>query len=451
MRFAIDKNGKRVCIENVDDNQDYFCPICGQKLVLKRGKIVVHHFAHLPNSQCHDSWHYDMSDWHMRWQSRFPLDTQEIVKVKDGQKHRADVLLEDKKVVYEFQHSPLSPEEFEDRNRFYNSLGYKVIWIFDLSEQFDTENIYNYKNNLYKWIRPKRTFDNFTIKEYPNVELYFQIQVSGEENEMVRYCKSRFEIDHEIYFEDQRRYYEDHKDDTIELIKITWVSDSGFEIFASDGRAYDEKDIVSRFLKTNETKDDKILLGKLTDFLIEMYSEDHTTYYFGCPRSSTHLCGNTNIDISNSKYNEIYLCTECEFSVHDNHGNPMCKKRFKDLGLSDNTQVEIIEKNNDGFISKLAYFDSNKRCILDLPVFPNQYKKSIYALWDENNYKVAIFKNVKTGGFVKFNKNPLEQKYSFGKVYGYFSYDQYSYKNTRSEIYGCEKPEWICVWYIKKE
>ena len=50
-----------------------------------------------------------------------------IVKVKDGQKHRADVLIEDKKVVYEFQHSSLSAEEFEDRNSFYNSLGYKVI------------------------------------------------------------------------------------------------------------------------------------------------------------------------------------------------------------------------------------------------------------------------------------------------------------------------------------
>ena len=46
-------------------------------------------------------------------------------------------LLEDKKVVYEFQHSPLSPEELDDRNAFYNSLGYKVIWIFDLFDQYE--------------------------------------------------------------------------------------------------------------------------------------------------------------------------------------------------------------------------------------------------------------------------------------------------------------------------
>ena len=71
------------------------------------------------------------------------MEYQEIVKTKDEQKHRADVLIESEKVVFEFQHSPLSPDEFEDRNSFYNSLGYKVIWVFDVEEQYQNEQIEN--------------------------------------------------------------------------------------------------------------------------------------------------------------------------------------------------------------------------------------------------------------------------------------------------------------------
>lgn len=179
----------------------------------------------------------------MRWQARFPLETQVIVKVKGGQKHRADVLLEDKKVVYEFQHSPLSPEEFDDGNTFYNSLVYKVIWIFDLSDQYENGSIENYKSNLYKWTRPKKTFNHFVPKDNPNVELYFQIQLSADENEMIQYLKSSLEAGYEIHFQDQRFYYEDHKDDEIELVKATWAPDDGFERFATDGFAYNEKDV----------------------------------------------------------------------------------------------------------------------------------------------------------------------------------------------------------------
>lgn len=36
MRFALDKDGKRVYIEQTHVKQDYFCPECGEKLVLKK-------------------------------------------------------------------------------------------------------------------------------------------------------------------------------------------------------------------------------------------------------------------------------------------------------------------------------------------------------------------------------------------------------------------------------
>lgn len=449
MRFAIDKEGKRVFIEQTHVKQDYFCPECGEKLVLKKGEIRMHHFAHPAHSQCTDSWHYDMSDWHMRWQNRFPLETQEIVKTKDSQRHRADVLLEGKKVVFEFQHSPLTAEEFDERNSFYNSLGYKVIWIFDVSEQYDSGSIENYKSDLYKWVRPKRTFNNFIPKDNPNIELYLQLKISAEENETVVYLKSSLEAGYEIHSKENKIYYQEHKNDEIELIKVTWAPEDGFERFATDGFIYNEKDIINRFIESTQPKEKTITLGELVDYLKEMYSHDHTTYYFGCPRSSTHLCGDSNIDIPENKYDEVYPCMECEFSAHDKDYRRVCKKRFLDLGLSGNTQVEIIKKNDDGFITQLAYKENNEKHLIDLPTFLNPICKSVFALWNENNYKVAIFKNVKTGKFIKLNKDPTEQRYAYGKVHGYFSSDQFSFNGSWCEIYGCGKPEWICVWYIK--
>lgn len=40
--------------------------------------------------------------------------------------------------VIEFQHSPISAEEFDERNKFYTSIGKKVVWIFDVQEKYET-------------------------------------------------------------------------------------------------------------------------------------------------------------------------------------------------------------------------------------------------------------------------------------------------------------------------
>lgn len=36
MQFAVDKDDKRVWIENTHSNQAYFCPYCGTELIVKR-------------------------------------------------------------------------------------------------------------------------------------------------------------------------------------------------------------------------------------------------------------------------------------------------------------------------------------------------------------------------------------------------------------------------------
>ncbi len=182
MLFAVDYNDNRIHVDDTHSNQEYFCPGCGAPLIVRRGEERIHHFAHKSNHICNDSWEsercYETSEWHTEWQKKFPCDNQEV-KLSLGQTtHRADVLIN--RTVVEFQRSIISPQHFDDRNNFYLNLGYKVIWLFDLSEQYEKgELYYDVKGEglSFNWKRPKKTFNAFNVKS-GNIEVFFQIKES---------------------------------------------------------------------------------------------------------------------------------------------------------------------------------------------------------------------------------------------------------------------------------
>ena len=107
-------------------------------MLIKRGKIVSHHFAHQSKKIC-DPWYTGkMSHWHKRMQHIFPQKCQEQVIWNDTHTefHIADVAFSYQGTPYviEFQHSPISREDFLSRSSFYLSLGYMLVWIFDFCE-----------------------------------------------------------------------------------------------------------------------------------------------------------------------------------------------------------------------------------------------------------------------------------------------------------------------------
>ena len=69
MYVAIDSNKERIQIENASNDKEYFCPICGEKLIIKAidSKSVRTHFAHKSKKDC-DDFSHDMRDWHYNWQ-----------------------------------------------------------------------------------------------------------------------------------------------------------------------------------------------------------------------------------------------------------------------------------------------------------------------------------------------------------------------------------------------
>ena len=131
MFIALDKNSKRVSVWDSQKNQTYYCPVCNSELIIKDGKINEKHFAH--KKACSDTWNYDMSYWHQKMQNYFPEHQREVVVSNRFGTHRADILIEN--TVIEFQHSKITAEEYQNRTNFFIRSGYRIAWVFDLSEQ----------------------------------------------------------------------------------------------------------------------------------------------------------------------------------------------------------------------------------------------------------------------------------------------------------------------------
>lgn len=175
MFIALNKADERIEIDNADPQKQYFCPICGESLIIraKDSLAVRAHFAHKRGTQC-DDWKHDMSEWHYNWQQRFPKECREVVIENNGEKHRADVCIGDK--VIEFQHSPITREEIIKRNTFYTSCGYQVVWVFDATNKIKNEygdsiDPMRCWNSTLFWKRPRREFD-ITIPR--NVTIFLQ-------------------------------------------------------------------------------------------------------------------------------------------------------------------------------------------------------------------------------------------------------------------------------------
>ena len=164
MRFALDGDGQRISIEDVPQDISqrgtYTCPLCGAQLIARKGSVREHHFAHAPGERQCDSWASPMTAWHIGWQSAFPPEYQETVfegTDEEGHAHRADVYLPDVETVIEFQHSPMSRDEFSRRSRFYARDGGKIAWVFDVRDKrdsfFRTGEKSAFWNHAPSWIR----------------------------------------------------------------------------------------------------------------------------------------------------------------------------------------------------------------------------------------------------------------------------------------------------------
>lgn len=170
MLIGKNKYGKRVHISNADpDEKDYFCPLCGERLIQKHGYIRREHFAHKKNAKLCDVWNYDNSNWYYEWISKFPMSSQEVILEKNGRKHYADVLVNHK--VIEFYNTGMTDKEFQERNDFFQSFGYKVIWVLNVQEQWNKTIEQKSSGYCYSWKYTPKMFNHFKALSQ-NIEIY---------------------------------------------------------------------------------------------------------------------------------------------------------------------------------------------------------------------------------------------------------------------------------------
>ena len=216
IQFAYNYKKEKIYIDDTV-NEEYFCPICKEKLIARKGDVNIHHFSHMKKSKCIMNNGNYMSEWHIKWQNKFSKDKREIIFEKDDEIRIADVFLKEKNIVIEFQHSPISVNEFNNRNKFYNSLGNKVIWVIDLLEQNDEEQIINEGKNYYKWLHPKKFLTYYDKKT--NVEIYFNISLNAAENKRIINIENKIKEKFELGTQEEPWYYR-HKKDKFLLVEL---------------------------------------------------------------------------------------------------------------------------------------------------------------------------------------------------------------------------------------
>lgn len=121
MRFAIVNDQRQLPSPGLGGR----CPNCGSPMIAKCGRLRAHHWSHWGEREC-DVWWEPRTQWHYRWQDRFPQTWQEVRRqAPSGEWHIADVHTQHG-LTLEFQYSHLNPEERAAREASYRNMAWVV-------------------------------------------------------------------------------------------------------------------------------------------------------------------------------------------------------------------------------------------------------------------------------------------------------------------------------------
>ncbi|NHM32957.1 competence protein CoiA [Neobacillus terrae] len=145
MLTAVTKTGKKLCLGNnykkaslvyFRNKEEFYCPSCGEKVVLKLGEKRIFHFSHLKAHTCEASFENE-TEYHLlgkkhlyQWLKR-QVPTVEMEYYIKEIRQRPDIMFEfeGKKYALEYQCSVISPEIVLKRTKSYVNQGYIPIWL----------------------------------------------------------------------------------------------------------------------------------------------------------------------------------------------------------------------------------------------------------------------------------------------------------------------------------
>jgi len=243
MRYALDETNEQIDAYEADKTTSYHCPICSGAVVPRQGECNSWHFAHV--NACEDDWSYDMSEWHMEWQNKFPLENRENIITYKGQKHRADIKIG--KYIIEFQHSKITAAEFNERNNFYTKAGFKVIWLFDVNELDSEGRIVNDDGDKYCWKNPYRFISSIAPQNEKNIAILLELEGPSEESDDTAWIKKiEWAIpnddgttNYDIFYADTR--FNPDLTDEDDLEKVMLTKRERFGLFLKENGPYKKK------------------------------------------------------------------------------------------------------------------------------------------------------------------------------------------------------------------
>ena len=161
------------------DNQKYYCPICKEELILKRGNINAPHFAHFKNSQCVIAMEDGESNEHLIGKEQLLnfIDKRNthVEKYLSEINQRPDLMYQ--KLAFEFQCSPISRKRLAERIAGYHKLHMKSLWILgsNYRKRFGSDSV----NKFYYYIDSIGFTIFFWLVNERKIEMRYNCQYVG--------------------------------------------------------------------------------------------------------------------------------------------------------------------------------------------------------------------------------------------------------------------------------
>jgi competence CoiA-like predicted nuclease len=136
MKFALVDSQRK----EAEPKEIGICFCCGSEVRAYCGQQRVNHWKHINLIEC-DHWHEGETEWHRQWKNHFDNSQQEFIRYDSitGEKHIADIYIQSKDLVIEFQHSPIHIDEIVAREKFYK----KMLWVIDLKGNLKKISLHN--------------------------------------------------------------------------------------------------------------------------------------------------------------------------------------------------------------------------------------------------------------------------------------------------------------------
>lgn len=176
MFTAVMKNGTKLSATDAITvgGEDFFCPGCGTKVILRNGLVKIEHFSHNPGNSCT---YAGESMLHIQMKSQIFGNLQRYIGSKvrfiELEKQlgncRPDIYIEGKKspVAIEVQASALTAEQILQRTARYHELGINVLWIVP----YDSSRI-----TVHGPFPNREAYATLKLKEYERIiaQMYFK-------------------------------------------------------------------------------------------------------------------------------------------------------------------------------------------------------------------------------------------------------------------------------------